>query len=330
MEGSTLKNLDMFRKLCGDKNLKNVVLATTKWSRVRPDVGARREQELSRHFWATMIERGSRVARVGDDESSTTELVMSMAPNKPMILQLQEELAAGRKLFETAAGSAVEQEIRRIEAEYRVQLAATKLEMHEARSRDNKRLRRAHRDEMQKLEARIEELSADRRKLRKKRTAIAKCSRRWWQRSWHCLELCGTKTMRPGVWTCTTLDTVMRRATGRATGSAIWSRVWAELASSWRATIRGGRAALGKGLGGLGGARQAGMWWSVRGCATSNQQGKSDRRGSPSTAGATAATKTAVRECVQAGTKSDAEMKGLRAPEVASLMQRVACRVRDA
>lgn len=41
--GSGMKNLRMFRKLCGAANLRNVVLATTMWTDCKPDYGERRE-----------------------------------------------------------------------------------------------------------------------------------------------------------------------------------------------------------------------------------------------------------------------------------------------
>ena len=49
------KNLDMFRKLCGDEALKNVVLGITKWDDVKLEVGRQREIQLRDIFWMEMI-----------------------------------------------------------------------------------------------------------------------------------------------------------------------------------------------------------------------------------------------------------------------------------
>jgi hypothetical protein len=46
MEGSALRNLRMFRKLCGEDFMKSVVLGTTFWDKVGEEQGADREKEL--------------------------------------------------------------------------------------------------------------------------------------------------------------------------------------------------------------------------------------------------------------------------------------------
>lgn len=46
MFGSSLKNLRMFRSLCGTENLSYVILATTIWDKVNAGEGRAREAEL--------------------------------------------------------------------------------------------------------------------------------------------------------------------------------------------------------------------------------------------------------------------------------------------
>lgn len=135
MEGSALKNLRMFRQLCGDQNLRNVVLATTKWSRVSTEVGLAREQELVKNFWATLISCGSRVDRVGSDSETALRLVRTFFSNQIFVPQLQQELAEGKELSKTAAGSEVSREIHKIREECKEQLAEAKAEMEQARTK---------------------------------------------------------------------------------------------------------------------------------------------------------------------------------------------------
>ena len=40
-----------------------VVLATTKWDDVLPDIGQRREQQLSETYWKEMLDKGSNMTR---------------------------------------------------------------------------------------------------------------------------------------------------------------------------------------------------------------------------------------------------------------------------
>jgi GTP-binding protein EngB required for normal cell division len=65
MPGSARRNLLMFKKLCGDNALKNVILGTTMWDRVSESEGVAREEELTStpDFWGWMVSQGSRVFR---------------------------------------------------------------------------------------------------------------------------------------------------------------------------------------------------------------------------------------------------------------------------
>lgn len=108
MRGTPLRNLTMFQALCGDDALKNVILATTMWDQVQPDVGSKRENQLQTEFWKPMIERGSRVARFNSDFGSAWEIANSFSTNAPRATQLQKELVdEGMVLDQTSAFKAI-------------------------------------------------------------------------------------------------------------------------------------------------------------------------------------------------------------------------------
>ncbi|KAI3393110.1 hypothetical protein diail_4739, partial [Diaporthe ilicicola] len=128
----TTKNLDMFRKLTGEKNLKNVTLTTTMWDKVSEQEGTRREDELKGKFWKLLVAMGARTARHnsgGGGSSETAEesarrIASSLLGNKPFYLQLQEEMGKDNKpLRDTAAGREVMAELARIKEEHRRELA---------------------------------------------------------------------------------------------------------------------------------------------------------------------------------------------------------------
>jgi hypothetical protein len=109
MSGSPLKNLHMFGKLCGDGAIKNVVLATTMWTKVKPDVGERRAKELEETYWREMLNMGSRMMRFGDSLEAAWDMIDKIVDtpdtDKDQALLLQEELVdLGRRLSETEAG----------------------------------------------------------------------------------------------------------------------------------------------------------------------------------------------------------------------------------
>lgn len=121
----TTKNLDMFRKLTGEKNLKNVTLATTMWDRVPEEEGLRREEELRSKFWKLLVAMGARTARHRTgDPSSARGIASALLGNRPFYLQLQEEMGRDNKpLRDTAAGREVMLELARLKEEHRRELA---------------------------------------------------------------------------------------------------------------------------------------------------------------------------------------------------------------
>lgn len=121
----TTKNLEMFRKLTGEKNLKNVTLATTMWDKVSEDEGLRREDELKSKFWKLLVAMGAKTARHHHDNPDSARRISSaLLGNKPFYLQLQEEMGKDNKaLRDTAAGREVMLELARLKEEHRRELA---------------------------------------------------------------------------------------------------------------------------------------------------------------------------------------------------------------
>lgn len=120
----TTKNLEMFRKLTGEKNLKNVTLATTMWDKVTEQEGLKREEELKGKFWKLLVAMGAKTARHSDTPDSARHISSTLLGNKPFYLQLQEEMGKDNKaLRDTAAGREVMLELVRIKEEHQRELA---------------------------------------------------------------------------------------------------------------------------------------------------------------------------------------------------------------
>ncbi|KAK2613380.1 hypothetical protein N8I77_000298 [Diaporthe amygdali] len=120
----TTKNLEMFRKLTGEKNLKNVTLATTMWDKVTEQEGLKREDELKGKFWKLLVAMGAKTARHSDTPESARHISSTLLGNKPFYLQLQEEMGKDNKaLRDTAAGREVMLELVRIKEEHQRELA---------------------------------------------------------------------------------------------------------------------------------------------------------------------------------------------------------------
>lgn len=94
MGGISTKNFGMFRKLFGDKVLRNVVIVTNRWGEVDPRVGERREAELAGDhlFFKPVLAKGARIARHHGTVPSAEAIIRLILENPPLPLRTQEDL----------------------------------------------------------------------------------------------------------------------------------------------------------------------------------------------------------------------------------------------
>ncbi|KDR82098.1 hypothetical protein GALMADRAFT_60058 [Galerina marginata CBS 339.88] len=118
MAYTPLKNLRMFKELCGHKALQNVILTTTMWEEEDPGVGAEREKDLKDNYWKPMVDRGSVTRRFEKQTQAVAfkvlEPLLEGAVQRHSLL-IQDELVELRlKLSETAAGRALYSELEKL------------------------------------------------------------------------------------------------------------------------------------------------------------------------------------------------------------------------
>ncbi|KAF4419188.1 P-loop containing nucleoside triphosphate hydrolase [Fusarium acutatum] len=99
--GSNVKTFEIFKRICGQEALKNVLLVTSRWNDIDEAKGAARERQLRETFWAYMIARGSCIARFHGDYHSAHEMINE-----------------GKDLNETDAGSFVDHGLLRNREKY--------------------------------------------------------------------------------------------------------------------------------------------------------------------------------------------------------------------
>ena len=101
------KNLSVFKKLCGDRAAKHVVLATTKWSNLANETINQRETELRETFWKGMSSKGSSMTQFEGTPESAQKIVQDILTNRSsdVSLRIQKELVdLKRYLPQTDAG----------------------------------------------------------------------------------------------------------------------------------------------------------------------------------------------------------------------------------
>ncbi|CAG8261014.1 unnamed protein product [Penicillium salamii] len=173
MEGSALRNLRLFRRLCGENPLKNVVLATTFWGAVNEQTGASREEELRQRpeFWGNMVDHGSRMMRV-TDRASTLEIVDYLMPMTGVPLEIQKEMVDQDKpLIETAAGQHMNKELHRREELHREELQKIKEEHELAIEEKDEQLRAILEESQRRIENNLNKIYRQQEQLRAERRA---------------------------------------------------------------------------------------------------------------------------------------------------------------
>ncbi|KAG0641243.1 P-loop containing nucleoside triphosphate hydrolase protein [Tuber brumale] len=134
MEGSAVRNLRMFRNLCGQEVLKNVLLTTTQWSNVDPAEGEYRESNLRNgDFWGGLVDKGATIQRFHGTRESGLELIRGLMSKerKPLGIQVQ-IVNQNMSLPETDAGKYIKEELIVQEKKHKEEMESLKRACEEA------------------------------------------------------------------------------------------------------------------------------------------------------------------------------------------------------
>ncbi|KAG5811352.1 hypothetical protein H9Q74_006072 [Fusarium xylarioides] len=172
MEGSAMRNLKIFRKLCGKDPMKSVVILSTCWGKIDHERAVEHEDELKANpnFWGSMIEHGARVRRFDGTKQSALDVLMLFAGKAEITLDIQRELVdEGKSLGQTAAGSAVNEELHRLEAKYSEELKRIRAETAEALAEKDAQYENILKAERTKMEEKMHRIHSDQETLRQER-----------------------------------------------------------------------------------------------------------------------------------------------------------------
>jgi hypothetical protein len=106
MSGSTRLNYEVFHRICGEKAMERVVMATTHWDAIMPTSGEDREQEL-RVFWKDILSEGAELMRIQDPQADSHRIVdhILRLHAAQVAIQIQEELVdLDKRIPRTEAG----------------------------------------------------------------------------------------------------------------------------------------------------------------------------------------------------------------------------------
>ncbi|KAI0696930.1 P-loop containing nucleoside triphosphate hydrolase protein [Cytidiella melzeri] len=136
--GTSRKNLNMFRKLCGEDALRNVAFVTTMWDQEDPERAAARERELASRdeFFKPMLSQGATMYRHYNSVASAQGILSKLVSglSNPVTLQIQRELAEKDvNIADTAAGKELMREQKALVKKQVMELEQVQHELKEAR-----------------------------------------------------------------------------------------------------------------------------------------------------------------------------------------------------
>lgn len=138
------------------------------WSRIDPTIGLEYETELrtKNKFLKGALDGGARLARHTDTEASAHDIIRKLLENTPRPLRLQQELVdEQKKIFQTAAGEALLQDLALLQQKYHQEYLDLEQELAEARQREDEIAQAEIQEEREKMEESKKRLEAEKAKL---------------------------------------------------------------------------------------------------------------------------------------------------------------------
>ena len=160
----------MFRKLCGDENLKNVVIVTNMWGQVEPALGESRENELRTHpqLFQPAMASGAQMMRHHNTVDSAHSILRHIFKNHPVPLRIQRELVDEHKdISQTAAGKELDRELLELIEKHKAEMAEVRQEMAAALAEKDMQTKQELDAVRQELMATITKIENDRGRLSK-------------------------------------------------------------------------------------------------------------------------------------------------------------------
>jgi hypothetical protein len=169
MQGSALRNFNMFKQLCGEDFYGNIILGTTCWSPLHDkSVLEMREADLKDKggFWYPMIAEGSRYVRIPKDHKSALGIIFQLAVKNSAFLKSQDEMGnKGLSVNKLSATKTLNTDLEELKEENERKLQQQK-EVLAARQREQEAtLKAAHERRKSEAEARLREQERERERV---------------------------------------------------------------------------------------------------------------------------------------------------------------------
>jgi energy-coupling factor transporter ATP-binding protein EcfA2 len=168
--GIAKRNFNMFRKLCGDESLKNVVLVTNMWGQVDPEIGNAREEQLRTDelLFKPVFDKGAMMMRHDNTVESAEAILRHLVNKRPRALRIQRELVdEGKDIMDTSAGVELDRELAEMAKKHKEELAEVMNDMEEALATKDMETKKELEEVRESLLKNIQNIENDRERLSK-------------------------------------------------------------------------------------------------------------------------------------------------------------------
>lgn len=136
MGGNAMDSYRLFRKLCGNTYMSNVV-TTTMWASVTEPLGSSREREIENKYFAGAFQQGARLHRHTDTAESARDIIRDILHHEPQTLLVQQEMVDQHKpVPDTQAGNELISRLERNSAQIQKRLDDLRRHMDRRRQSD--------------------------------------------------------------------------------------------------------------------------------------------------------------------------------------------------
>ncbi|KAI0100423.1 P-loop containing nucleoside triphosphate hydrolase protein [Nemania sp. FL0031] len=166
--GSQVKNMNMFKRLCGPNNLPSIALATTMWNAEEHEIQLRRHRELSEseNFWGGIVARENVFRHDNSTESAFKIIDCILAQQTSIVLEIQRQMVdEGLSLDQTSAGQELNKELLKQKRAFERRLKEASDEMQAEIAKGNREAAKEREKERQEFQLKFDEAERQRAQL---------------------------------------------------------------------------------------------------------------------------------------------------------------------
>ncbi|KAG9092437.1 hypothetical protein FRC06_011921 [Ceratobasidium sp. 370] len=141
MGGISRRTFQIFRELCGQKSLSNVLVVTTMWSDPPNNSQIKRERQLKEdaRYYQPALQAGAQIVRcLRKDPASARDIIRMLVDKNPVVMKVQHELVDEKKgFYTTGAAQVLGKELAEMQKQHEEEMVQIKEELRQAKENND-------------------------------------------------------------------------------------------------------------------------------------------------------------------------------------------------